>query len=95
MACAEDKTLRAFGSDSKEETDAEALVRSVEVGDAVQGDSAQERTVRALMVPVLTVLIGLERAAAEEHSLPDGQVKTVEIASVTVTAPDVTTADAF
>ena len=37
---------------------------------AVQGSSAQDRTVRALMVPVL-VLGGFDKAAAE-HSLPGG-----------------------
>lgn len=65
--------------------------------DAEQGDSAQERTVRALREPVLsTVLVGLDRAAAEEHSLPAGQKVTVDTSVwVVVTAPDVTIADAF
>lgn len=65
--------------------------------DAGQGDSAQERTVRALREPVLsTVLVGLDRAASEEHSLPAEQTVTVDISvMVVVTAPDVTIADAF
>ena len=44
------------------------MTRGIRV--AVQGCSAQERTVRALMVPVL-VLGGFDKAAAE-HSLPGG-----------------------
>lgn len=67
----------------------EATVRKVVVvvieggeEEEVQGSSAQERTVRALRAPVLAaVLVGIDRAATDdEHSLSDGQVKTVETA---------------
>lgn len=60
----------------------------VTVRKVVQGVNAQERIVRALVVPVL-VLGGFDRAASE-HSLSGGHMETVVVA-VTVTAPDVTT----
>jgi len=64
VACADNNTLSAFVVCACNDAEDATVRKVVEV---VQGVSAQERTVRALIVPVL-VLEGLDEAASE-HSL--------------------------